>query len=140
MIEAAASAKPNLFGAILSWLLKIVLALAFLAAAAGKLSSQPIMVAEFDKLGLGQGFRLVTGGVEILGALLLLVPRTSFWGALVLLGVCAGAFVAQIGPLHGDLVHVFLLAGLLAAPLAPISKDLASALQASVKTLQMFRK
>ncbi len=33
-----------------------------------------------------------------------------------------------------------LLAGILAAPLAPVSKDLASALQASVKTLQLLRK
>lgn len=33
-----------------------------------------------------------------------------------------------------------LIAGFLAAPLAPVSKDLASALQASVKTLQIFRK
>jgi hypothetical protein len=33
-----------------------------------------------------------------------------------------------------------LLAGLLSAPLAPISKDLASALQAGAQTLQFFRK
>jgi putative oxidoreductase len=113
MTEIAAPAKSNLFGTILSWLLKIVLALAFLAAAAGKLSSQPMMVAEFGKVGLGQGFRYVTGGIEILGALLLLWPRTSFWGALTLLGVCAGALLAQLGPLHGDVVHVFILGGLL---------------------------
>ena len=35
---------------------------------------------------------------------------------------------------------VAILAGLLAAPLAPVSKDIASALQASVKTLQAIRK
>jgi hypothetical protein len=35
---------------------------------------------------------------------------------------------------------VALIAGLLAAPLAPVSKDLASALQASVKALQILRK
>jgi hypothetical protein len=33
-------------------------------------------------------------------------------GALVLLAVCAGAFVAQVGPLHGDLIHVVVLAAL----------------------------
>jgi hypothetical protein len=32
-----------------------------------------------------------------------------------------------------------LLAGLLAAPLAPVSKDMASALQAGVKVAQAFR-
>jgi hypothetical protein len=35
---------------------------------------------------------------------------------------------------------VAILAGILAAPLAPVSKDLASALQAGVKTLQILRK
>ena len=34
--------------------------------------------------------------------------------ALILLGICAGALVAQIGPLHGDLIHVFVLGALLA--------------------------
>jgi hypothetical protein len=37
-------------------------------------------------------------------------------------------------------VSVALLIGLLAAPLAPISKDLASALQSAVRTIQFFRK
>jgi hypothetical protein len=36
--------------------------------------------------------------------------------------------------------HVALIVGLLAAPLAPVSKDIASALQASVKALQIIRK
>jgi hypothetical protein len=38
-----------------------------------------------------------------------------------LLAVCIGAFVAQIGPLHGDIVHVLVLGGLLAV-LAWISR------------------
>ncbi len=42
----------------------------------------------------------------------------------------------------GDVVPpgTALIVGLLAAPLAPVGKDLASALQASVKTLQFFKK
>jgi putative oxidoreductase len=120
MSDAVAPAKSNIFGKILSWLLKIVLALAFLAAAYFKLSSQPMMVAEFAKIGLGQGFRYVTGAIEIAGVLLLLWPATAFWGALVLICICAGALIAQVGMLHGDLVHVFILGGLacLAALLA----------------------
>jgi putative oxidoreductase len=93
--------------------LKGLLALAFLAAAAAKLSSQPMMVAEFGKIGLGQGFRYVTGATEVTGSVLLLWPRSAFFGALILLGVCSGAFLAQIGPLHGDLIHVFVLGSLL---------------------------
>lgn len=94
------------------WVLKIVIAGVFLLAAAAKISGQSMMVAEFGRIGLGQGFRIFTGAVEVAGALLLLWPSTAFLGALVLLGICAGAFVAQAGPLHGDLIHVVVLAAL----------------------------
>ena len=100
--------------AIGGWVLKGLLALAFLAAAAMKLTSQPHMVEEFGKLGLGQGFRYFTGALEVVAIALLLWPRASFFGALILLGVCGGAFIAQVGPLHGDLIHVFVLGGLAA--------------------------
>jgi putative oxidoreductase len=101
------------WAATLVWVLKGLLALAFLAAAAAKLSGQPMMVAEFGKIGFGQGFRYLTGVTEVIGSVLLLWPRTAFFGALVLLGVCSGAFLAQIGPLHGDIIHVVVLASLL---------------------------
>jgi len=94
------------------WILRVLLALAFGAAAFAKLSSVPMMVAEFDKVGLGQWFRYFTGAAEVLGVMLVLWPRTTFSGALVLLAVCVGAFVAQIGPLHGDVVHVLVLGAL----------------------------
>ena len=96
----------------LVWALKIALALAFGAAALAKLSGQPMMVEEFAKIGLGQEFRFVTGAIELVSALWLLLPRTAFLGALGMMGICAGAFVAQTGPLHGDVIHVFVLGGL----------------------------
>ena len=34
----------------------------------------PMLVEEFDKIGLGQGFRYVTGVVEIIGAIAILAP------------------------------------------------------------------
>jgi hypothetical protein len=40
----------------------------------------------FDKIGLGQWFRYVTGSLEVVGALLLLVPRTSAIGGLAARG------------------------------------------------------
>ena len=33
------------------------------------------MVAEFDKLGFGQWFRVFTGVIELIGAFVLLAPR-----------------------------------------------------------------
>ncbi len=107
-------AAPHKFRGHLVWLLKIVVALAFAAAAFFKLSGQPKMIEEFGKIGLGQGFRYLTGAIELVCAGLLLWPRTAFYGAVGLFCVCAGALIAQIGPLHGDLVHVFVLGGLTA--------------------------
>jgi putative oxidoreductase len=91
------------------WGLRIIVALAFAAAALAKLLGQPMMVHEFGQLGLGQWFRFFTAGVELVSAGLMLNSRTSRLGALGLFGVCVGALVAQVGVLHGDLVHVFVL-------------------------------
>jgi len=100
-------------GAVCLWGLKVMLAGVFFAAAVAKLAGHPMMVSEFEAIGLGQGFRLLTGVVEAAAALMLIWPATVFAGALILLAVCAGAFVAQAGPLHGDLVHVVVLAAML---------------------------
>ncbi len=112
MTNVAASPRGAIFWA--TWVLKALLAAAFTAAAFLKLSSQPMMVTEFDAIGLGQGFRYLTGAIEILCVGLLLWPRTALFGALGLVGVCIGATVAQLGPLHGDVIHCFVLGGLAA--------------------------
>ena len=100
------------------WTLRGLLATVFIAAAAMKLTGMPRMVQEFGLVGFGQWFRIFTGALEIGGAVLFLVPRTRIWGGLVLLGICVCAFAAQIGPLHGDVVHVFVLGGLVALTLS----------------------
>jgi uncharacterized membrane protein YphA (DoxX/SURF4 family) len=113
MIDDLNSAKSSRAGNIAFWLLKGAVALAFGAAALLKLSGDPKMVTEFGEIGFGQAFRYLTGAIEVLGAVLLLVPRVARVGALLLLGICGGALVAQIAVLHGDLIHVFVLGALL---------------------------
>jgi len=95
------------------WTLRVLLGALFLFAASMKLTSQPQMVAEFGQLGLGQWFRYVTGAIEVVGAVALLVPRTSALGALVLLMVDIGACIAQVGVLHGDWIHTVVIGALL---------------------------
>ncbi len=80
-----------------------------------KLDSQPTMVAEFGKIGLGQWFRYLTAGIETIGGIALLVPRMSIMGALLLLLVDIGAFIAQVSILHLDWVHTIVLAAMLTA-------------------------
>jgi putative oxidoreductase len=73
------------------WLLKILVALAFLTAGGAKLAGAPIMVAVFAKIGFGQWFRILTGVLEVAGAIALFVPRASFYGAVLLAVVMVGA-------------------------------------------------
>jgi uncharacterized membrane protein YphA (DoxX/SURF4 family) len=63
-----------------------LLAAAFLVAGTTKLASSQMQVTFFEKIGLGQWFRYFTGGLEVIAAILVLVPRTAVVGA-VLLGM-----------------------------------------------------
>ena len=99
------------------WAYRILVALMFLAAAGMKLTGQPMMVAEFQQLGLGQWFRYFTGSLELIGAVLVLLPRFTSLGALLLLLVDVGAFIAQVTVLHMGWIHTIvtglILAGLI---------------------------
>src|SRR6202162_886811 len=82
------------------WTLQVLAALAFVAAGSGKLLGNPDMIALFDAIGIGQWFRYVTGSLEVLGALLLIVPGKAAFGAVWLACVMAGAVVAHLTVLH----------------------------------------
>ena len=58
------------------------------------------MVALFDAVGIGQWFRYVTGSLEVLGALVLIVPGKTAFGAVLLACVMVGAVVAHLTVLH----------------------------------------
>jgi putative oxidoreductase len=99
---------------ILTWIIRILLATAFVMAGGSKLSGVPAMVAEFDKIGLGQWFRYLTGLTEISGAILLLIPATGLWGALVLVATMCGAVATHLLRIGGNPAAAIVL-GVLAA-------------------------
>ena len=78
------------------WLVQILVALVFLAAASGKLAGAPEMIAAFERIGLGQWFRYATGLIETAAALLLLVPRFVPVGAFLLAGTMFGAVATHL--------------------------------------------
>ena len=78
------------------WVLQALAALAFLAAGAAKLAGAPMLVAEFQAVGLGQWFRYLTGALEVAGAIALVVPRAVYYGAALLAMVMAGAVIAHL--------------------------------------------
>ena len=98
---------------IVVWVLRALMAALFLFAAFGKLTGNPMMVAEFDTVGVGQWFRYFTGALEVVGALALVTPPVSAFGAALLLCVDAGAFVAQVGIIHMDWIHTIVIGGIL---------------------------
>lgn len=99
------------------WGLRILLALAFFSAGIAKLTGVPQMVQVFDAIGIGQWFRYLTGGVEIMGAVLLLVPTTGFFGGLLLLVTMLGAIATHLFVIGGSFLPALVL-GLLSASVA----------------------
>jgi putative oxidoreductase len=81
MIERVATSRKSTI--VLSWLLRGLVALAFLAAGGSKLIAAPAMVAMFAAIGVGQWFRLLTGTLEVAGAIGLLLPRVTIYAALL---------------------------------------------------------
>ena len=98
--QGLASAAPRKTLNVALWMLQVLVAVAFVAAGSGKLLGNPEMIALFDAVGIGQWFRYVTGLLEVLGALLLVVPGKTAFGAVLLAGVMAGASVAHLTVLH----------------------------------------
>jgi putative oxidoreductase len=93
-------AKQSRIANVAVWTLSVLLALLFLFAGGVKFFNNPVMVQEFDKVGLGQWFRYFTGSLEVAGACGMLIPRVRFQGALVICLVMVGATIANLTVLH----------------------------------------
>ena len=91
------------------WILQIGAAGMFLMVGFLKLSGDPQLVGLFDAIGLGQWFRYLTGTLEVAGSFLLLIPRTSGLGALMLAGVMVGAVVAHVFVVGGSPLQAIIL-------------------------------
>jgi len=81
------------------WVLRIAVCAVFVGVGATKFQSQSMWVGMFDQIGLGHWFRYLTGGLQVVGGLLFLVPRTARIGAILTGCTMAGAV----------LVHLFVL-------------------------------
>ena len=90
------------------WVLQGLLALLFLCVGASKLTPNVhFWIEQFDKIGIGQWFRYFVGSLEVICAILLLIPRTSAVAALLLAFTMVGAVVAHLFILHDGYATVF---------------------------------
>ena len=97
------------------WLAQIALAGMFLLSGGLKLTGAPELVALFEAIGIGQWFRYVTGSIEVLSAVALLVPAWAAFGAVLLIPTMAGAVVTHLFIVGGSPVAAtVLLVGALA--------------------------
>jgi putative oxidoreductase len=109
--------EPGKAANIALWVVQILLALAFIGAASGKLRGNPDMVGLYEVIGIGQWFRYVTGLFELTGAILIVIPRTKFFGAALLGMVMVGAVLTHLFVLHSAPTApavLFFLAGIVA--------------------------
>ena len=83
--------------------------LAFLAAGGSKLAGAPAMVAMFAKIGFGQWFRILTGLLEVGGAIGLFVPRFAVYAASMLAVVMVSAIGFHLTRLGGNPVPPIVL-------------------------------
>ena len=89
-------------GTRISWknvvikILSILLALVFLAAGGSKLTGTEMHVESFESWGYPGRFVYVTGLIEVVGALLLLFPKTRLYGGAIIICVMLGAIVTHV--------------------------------------------
>jgi len=77
------------------WVLQSLAAAAFLIAGATK-HAGAINLATFEKIGLGQWFRYFIGGLEVISAILIMVPRTAALAAAVLATTMIAAIATHL--------------------------------------------
>jgi putative oxidoreductase len=103
-----AEASPR-WKRIALWNLKGLVAAVFLAAGGAKLYGVPMLVEEFEHIGLGQWFRYLTGLLEVAGAIGLLIPTLSAMAAVLLGGVMIGATATHLLLIGGSPVPAIVL-------------------------------
>ena len=72
------------------------LAVVFLVAGVINTSGRGTVKADFARWGFPAGFHLVCGGLELVGAALLLLPSTRFWGLVLLGAIMVGAIFSLL--------------------------------------------
>lgn len=81
---------------IISWIARIGAAVILLQTLFFKFTAHPDSVYIFTELGLEPWGRLGLGAVELITAILLLIPRTAWIGAVIGLGILGGAIFAHL--------------------------------------------
>lgn len=96
-----------------SWLVSGVLFVIFLGAGLTKLAGTEMAVQMFDQFGYPAWFMYLTGALEVIGAVLVVIPGARFLGGVILALVALGATSTHLR--MGELVEAILPAVLMVA-------------------------
>lgn len=81
----------NTLQTIIYWILRLVAAVIMLQTLFFKFTASPESVYIFSTLGMEPWGRIGTGILELIASILILVPRTTAFGALLAVGLMSGA-------------------------------------------------
>jgi putative oxidoreductase len=81
---------------ITSWVLQVIVAAIFVMAAIPKHTGDAGSVAMFEVLGAEPVGRYAAGSLELLAAILILIPRTIALGGVLSLGIMSGAIFSHL--------------------------------------------
>lgn len=99
---------------IITWVLRLVVAYILLQTLSFKFGAKEESVYIFTKVGMEPWGRIGSGIVELIASILILIPRTTAWGALLALGTISGAIFFHLTSLgievQGDGGQLFYMA------------------------------
>jgi len=81
---------------IAPWVLRIIAALIMLQTLYFKFTGADESVYIFSELGMEPWGRIGTGILELIASILILYPRTTFFGSVLAIGLMSGAIVAHL--------------------------------------------
>lgn len=85
---------------LIAWILRLGVAAVFFSVGSSKFGAHSSWIKIFEQIGLGQWFRYATGILQIIGAALVLIPRTSLFGLGILASTMAGAVTVWLVVFH----------------------------------------
>lgn len=100
----------------------LLVALAFLLTGGTKLMGVEMHVENFARWGYPDWFMYLTGLIEVSGAILIVLPKTRFYGALLLVATMVGAILTHIQADEIAAMPVPIVLLLLAASVAWMNK------------------
>jgi uncharacterized membrane protein YphA (DoxX/SURF4 family) len=77
----------------------------------------------FERIGLGQWFRYFTGGTQVLGGLLMCVPKTMVTGAAMLTCTMIGAVFVDLFVMHGPFFIIPFFLGVVIVTVAMLCRQ-----------------